>query len=141
MWIKLKIKKVSNKLAVSEHQIQSVCIQWARLMAKSNDKFKMIYAVPNGGKRSRSSGAKFRREGLTKGVFDVMVDVPMRGFHGMRLEFKTEKGKLSEEQKNMQALYLKFGYVTSIIRNFNQFRSVIEAYFYEPKKFGEDRED
>ena len=56
-------------------------------------------------------------------------------------ESKTQKGKLSEEQKNMQALYLKFGYVTSIIRNFNQFSSVIEAYFYEPKKFGEDRED
>jgi hypothetical protein len=93
----------------------------------------MIYAIPNGGHRFISVARKLKREGVKAGVWDVMVDVPARGFHGMRLEFKSEKGKLTSEQKYMGELYKRFGYVTSIIRNFNQFRSVVEAYFYEPK--------
>lgn len=101
-------------------------------MANSDPRYKMIYAVPNGGIRNKGEAIKLKKEGVKAGVWDVSVDVPCKGKHGMRLEFKSEKGKLSPEQKSMGELYERFGYATSIIQSFEQFRSVIQAYFYEP---------
>lgn len=139
--MRIKIPKTSKKVIISEHMIQSACFDWVRAMEQTDERYKMIYAVPNGGHRFISVARKLKREGVKAGVWDVMVDVPMRGFHGMRLEFKSEKGKLTSEQIEMGHRYKRYGYVTSIIRNFAQFRSIVEAYFYEPRKMSEGLED
>lgn len=133
--VKIKTPK-TKKVVISEHAIQAACFDFVRAKEQSDPRYSMIYAIPNGGHRHISVARKLKREGVKAGVWDVAVDVPMRGFHGMRLEFKSEKGKLTAEQIKMGELYLRYGYVTSVIRNFAQFRSVIEAYLYEPERIG-----
>lgn len=135
--MKIKLPKTSKKVIISEHMIQSACFDWCRVMEQTDERYKMIYAIPNGGHRHIGQARKLKKEGVKAGVWDVAVDVPMRGFHGMRLEFKSEKGKLTPEQIEMGHRYKRYGYVTSIIRNFAQFRSIVEAYFYEQKRVGE----
>lgn len=58
-----------------------------------------FYAVPNGGARHAVTGAILKREGVRRGVPDVMCDVPGgQGYSGLALEFKAPKGVMSREQ-------------------------------------------
>ena len=83
----------------SEHQIQSEYFECVRLTYHG---CKLIYAVPNGGKRHIVTAMKLRAEGVTPGVPDVNIDIPRAYghiiFHGMRIETKSAKGTTSEEQ-------------------------------------------
>jgi len=65
----------------------------------------LFCAVPNGGKRSRTEGAKLKAEGVSRGVPDILIfDAPsseeLAGKVGTALEMKRKKGgRLSAEQK------------------------------------------
>lgn len=67
-------------------------------------------------------GAKMRAEGLTAGVWDVAVDIPVGRYHGLKIEFKkpdlkSDKNKLaglSKEQIKYGKLYTKMGYAVGV---------------------------
>jgi len=58
------------------------------------------YHIPNGGFRNAREGAKFKRMGVKKGVLDYFVARAAKGFHGLYIEFKWGKNKLTTEQKD-----------------------------------------
>lgn len=63
---------------------------------------KLIFAVPNGGSRHIREAANLKRQGVKPGVSDVIVLIPKKGFASLCIEFKTSKGKQSDEQKEFQ---------------------------------------
>lgn len=67
------------------------------------DKY-VIAAVPNQRKTNAITGRRFKREGVLAGYPDVLVDVPARGFAGLRIEFKFGRNKLSEDQIRVSKL-------------------------------------
>lgn len=90
-----------RRIEPSEHQIQSAYFDWVRLAYPG---CKLIYAVPNGGKRHIVTAMKMQREGVTPGMPDVNIDVPkisdtVSDYYGMRIEVKTKKGALNAAQK------------------------------------------
>lgn len=52
-----------------------------------------------------------RADGLMPGVADVFVDVPRGGCHGLRLEFKAGKNKLSSAQVEFKSAEESMGYM------------------------------
>jgi hypothetical protein len=66
----------------SEHEHQSALFQWIRLRAQSDERFAVIFAVPNGFKgdkdaRKAAEAARWLKdEGMEPGVPDVCVPVP-----------------------------------------------------------------
>jgi hypothetical protein len=68
---------------LSEHQEQALFVQWFRREYPGV----RILAIPNGGGRSRSQGAKLKAEGVSAGVPDLFIP------HGeIWVEMKRAKG-------------------------------------------------
>lgn len=92
----------------SEHEEQVGFVQWFR------GKFpgELIYAIPNGGKRSMSVGKELKAEGVVPGVPDLHVPA-----WRLWIEMKRAKGgKLSDEQIAMHAYLESIGHTVIIGR-------------------------
>lgn len=63
---------------------------------------RVLFAVPNGGSRNKIEAANMKRQGVKRGVADVILLIPKKGFASLCLEFKTKVGKQSTEQKEFQ---------------------------------------
>lgn len=63
---------------------------------------KLLFAVPNGGSRNIIEATNLKKQGVTRGVADVILLIPKKGFASLCIEFKTRKGRQSEEQKEFQ---------------------------------------
>lgn len=85
--------------SLAEHGMQVAVIHWAQLQAAVLHPLRLLYAIPNGGKRPLRVGLEMKREGLRKGVLDLNLPVPARGFVGLWVEMKTATGVLSTDQK------------------------------------------
>lgn len=80
----------------SESQIQHSCLTWFRLQYPSLSL--LMFAVPNGGKRDAKTGARMKYEGSIRGVADLILLIPKKGFASLCIEMKTPKGIQSEYQ-------------------------------------------
>lgn len=60
-----------------------------------------VFAIPNGGHRSKRTGAILKREGVKRGVPDTHCFVAIEPYHGLYIEFKRETGDLSPYQVHM----------------------------------------
>ena len=59
---------------LSESQIQHDCLVWFRLQYPKLAR--MLFAVPNGGKRDAKTGARMKYEGAVRGVADLILLIP-----------------------------------------------------------------
>lgn len=63
---------------------------------------KLLFAVPNGGSRHIAEAVNLKKQGVRRGVSDVILLIPKKGYASLCLEFKAKKGTQSEEQKEFQ---------------------------------------
>lgn len=117
-----------------EHQEQSLLFQWIDLQMGRIPELENFYAVPNfsgfvGGEKARlAAGARLKREGRRKGVPDVNGDVARGGYHGLRIEMKTDDGVLSADQKRWHKRLRAAGYRVEVCRTWEAARDVILGY-------------
>ena len=104
----------------SEEKIQATCFQWH--WATFPELRRCLFHIPNGGKRLKSSGTRFKAVGVVAGIPD-MCYVFNNQTHW--LEFKTESGSLSGVQKQVSTAFLTQGYSVYTIRNFESFKALI----------------
>lgn len=64
----------------------------------------LLFHIPNGGHRHPATASKLKREGVKPGVPDYFYPVAKGGYHGLWIELKNKKGKLSVVQKGWIAL-------------------------------------
>ena len=50
---------------------------------------RLLFAVPNGGSRHKIEAANMKRQGVKRGVADVILQIPKKGYASLCLEFKT----------------------------------------------------
>ena len=109
-----------------EHRIQCACVNWFRLQYPTHAS--ALFAVPNGGRRDRVSGANLKAEGVLPGVSDLILLVARGGCHALLIEMKTSKGKQSPAQKVWQREMESRGYRYVVCHSFDEFREVIDDY-------------
>lgn len=80
----------------SDHQI--AFFQWVKVMSGRDPRLATIFSVPNGGYRSKVTGARMRAEGALSGVWDIFVPVPVGNFSGLWIEMKCGNNKLTPNQ-------------------------------------------
>lgn len=69
-----------------------------------------VFHIPNEGKRSKVVGSILKQMGLRSGVPDLFVPIPKGDYHGLFIEMKYGKNKLTEEQKKWVGLLRDSGY-------------------------------
>jgi hypothetical protein len=87
-----------------------------------------MYAIPNGSLRNLITAVKLKREGVKRGVPDVFMAVPRQGFHGLFIEMKYGKNKLTTEQKEFIAFAESEGYKCAVCYSWSAAKEVIEEY-------------
>lgn len=74
-------------------------------------------------------GVRGKKIGVLAGVADLMILEPdLIGYHGIFIEFKTEKGRQSEAQKRFEIEVTARDYVYHVCRSFEGFREIIKNY-------------
>lgn len=113
----------------TEADYQVVLFQWINVKIQQGDeRYKLIFHVPNGGSRHKLEAINLKRQGVKAGVADVFVDIPSRGSHGLRIEMKSAKGKLSPAQVEFLKLEAKNGYLTAVCYSTDEAIKTIEEY-------------
>lgn len=121
-----------------EHNIQSACVRWFNLQWPQYRG--LLFAVPNGGARSKATAGKLKAEGVVPGVADLILLVPKSNtyiysagemtlsYHALCIEMKTAKGRQSPEQKEWQAKVEGEGYRYAVCRSLEDFIKQINDY-------------
>lgn len=122
-------------MANPESQLQQGVIKWWALAHRGlgiRDE-RLLYSVPNGGKRGLITASILKAEGARPGVPDLFLAVARGRFHGLYLELKSPVGRPSPEQVSFMAEALAQGYAVELSRDWHHATSLIEAYLKLPK--------
>ena len=111
-----------------ERAHQVALIKWVRTVRDIYPVLKLLYAVPNGGKRNLRVARKLKAEGVLAGVADLCLPAARHGYHGLYLEMKSEEGVATEEQKEFLRGVSGEGYCAVIAEGVDEAKLTLEWY-------------
>ncbi len=79
---------MQNKTELTEQQ---AVMEWAEYQTGRYPELKLLYHIPNEGKRSVVNGANLKKAGLKKGVPDLCLPVAKGNYHSLYIEMKKNK--------------------------------------------------
>lgn len=112
----------------SEETEQMTLIDWCNINVCKYPELKLIYHIPNGGKRGKLEAARLKRGGVKKGVPDLCLPVSRKKYHGLYIEMKFGNGRTSKEQKEWIADLTEQGYRAVVCNGFEEAREEILKY-------------
>lgn len=113
---------------MSESQEQIKAVQWAKRQRKICPEIRWLHHIPNGGKRGKQTAAKLKLEGVEAGVHDLFLPVARWGKHGLYIEVKFGKNKLSGLQEEFKTFVIGQGYATATCYSASQIIAVLKKY-------------
>ena len=108
----------------NESLIQKSLVSAIRLLPNCGE----LFAIPNGGLRSIRTAIRLKGEGVLAGVPDLFLPVANKTHHGLFLEVKTDKGRLSPSQKAITDILLERGYAVKIVRSVTEGFEIVKEY-------------
>lgn len=113
----------------SESVEQVRLFQWARMQSGTMPELALLFHVPNGGKRYAATAKRLKAEGVKSGVPDLVLPVARRGFHGLFVELKRQRGNgTTEKQTEWIEALTKQGYYACVCYGWEEAMDVIMAY-------------
>ena len=109
-----------------ESNIQRSCVKYFRYAYPEISK--LLFAVPNGGSRNRIEASILKGEGVVAGVADMILLISKGSFSSLCIEFKSDKGRQTDLQREWQIAAETFGNKYIICRTFDEFREAIDNY-------------
>ena len=110
-----------------EHE-QILVMHWARVQQGTMPELKLLYHVPNEGKRTASAGGRLKAAGMRAGVPDLCLPVPRGGYHGLYIEMKYGKNKPTQAQNEWLNALREQGYFTAVCYGFYETVNTIRQY-------------
>lgn len=114
-------KPLAGKM--SEHDLQAAVIAECDLRANQDPRWRLLFAIPNGGQRSKATAGKLKAEGVKAGVPDLCLAVPRAetrahpAYHGLFLELKVEGRKPTGNQEMWLRSLREHGYYACWVDN------------------------
>lgn len=126
-----------------EHAEQVQFFTWARgtyvngvlvpsEAAREHPELLRLYAIPNGGARSKKTAGMLKAEGVRKGILDIGLDLPRGPYHGFRLELKPRGRKPTPEQLEEIAALTADGYYAGWCIGWERARDHVLTYLSFP---------
>ena len=115
---------------ISEHEEQKALIKaWNAYAALHGIDEKLLFAIPNGGKRNVITARVMKSEGVRAGVPDLFLALPRGGYHGLFIEMKKEKGGVvSDEQKEYIKILRENGYDAGVCHGYKEALAAVIQY-------------
>ena len=112
---------------------QTQVIEWSRWAYKTGKypMLNMLHCSLNGVKLSGTQAKIAKGQGMLSGVPDLFLPVPKNGFHGLFIEMKSEKGRLTDNQHWFLTNADSLGYKTAVCYSAKEAISAIQAYYDE----------
>lgn len=130
--MKTSVKILSNPKTEAQHQANVV--NWAILHTAEWPELALLYHIPNGGSRDAIEGRHLKAQGVRAGVPDLHLPVARGEYHALYIEMKTEKGRLSEEQKQRFERLRGERNCVEVCRGWESAVQVLEWYLSLPKE-------
>lgn len=122
----------------TEHDIQTLIIQWAERHESEYPELKWLYSSLNGifipgSPRTRARIINhMKQEGMKKGVSDLCLPVARHDYHGLYIELKRDKdSKIQPEQTKFLEFLIEQGYYGTICIGYQEATETLEWYLSE----------
>jgi len=109
---------------MSEDDEQRQLIQWCR----TRPELQYLFHIPNENTAGIKWGVRNRQLGVKSGVPDLMLPIPMKGYHGLFIEMKAMNGELGKNQGLWLQALTTFGYKAVVAYGWKEAKRVIEEY-------------
>lgn len=131
-----RAKRMPKKGGHEESHLQRACVAWFR--AQYPEHALMLFAVPNGGGRSRVEGGIMKAEGVTAGVSDLILLEARGGWGSLCIEMKTKRKRSaqSEKQRAWQKAAERAWNKYVVCRSLEEFQQAVKRYMYLPDVAG-----
>jgi hypothetical protein len=120
--------RINTAGAGSESHEQAMLVQWWNIAGSKLTPNAVLAAIPNGGARDAITGARLKREGVVKGMPDLFLACARSGRHGLFVEMKTKRGRVSESQRNLFPLLESQGYAVAVCHGWREAAETVTAY-------------
>ena len=112
---------------------QAQVVEWSRWAYKTGKypMLNMLHCSLNGVKLSGTQARIAKGQGMLSGVPDLFLPVPKNGYHGLFIEMKSEKGRVTENQHWFLTNAESLGYKTAVCYSAKEAISAIQAYYDE----------
>jgi VRR-NUC domain len=111
----------------TEDQEQEALFEYAALQKEIE--WSLLFSIPNGGFRSKRTGARMKRTGLKAGLPDIFLPVVRGSYPGLFIEMKSEKGVVQKNQKAWHDTLRAQGYKVEVCRGCGEAVRTIRDYF------------
>jgi hypothetical protein len=112
---------------IKESTIQIQYMRWFHYQYPQYKK--LCFHVPNGGSRHKLEAINLKKQGVKKGVADVIILVPIAPYHGLTIELKSDEGKLSDDQLEFLFEANQKGYLGVVESSLKNAVLVTDSYF------------
>ena len=89
---------------------------------------KLLYHIPNGGRRNKGEAGRLKAEGVKAGAPDVCLPVARNGFHGAYIELKKQGGRVSPGQSRWLRDLEGQGYFTAVCYSWEAAAALLKDY-------------
>lgn len=111
-----------------EHIQQCALMRWAGYQQRAHPELALLFAIPNGGLRSKATAAKLKAEGVKAGVPDICLPVAKGEYHGLWIEMKAGRNKPTAPQVQWHMRLSQQGHRVAVCWGWEAARDVIEEY-------------
>lgn len=112
----------------NEAGAQETLFQWAEYQASKYPELKLLYHIPNGGKRDKVTAINLKRQGVKAGVPDICLPVARGGYFGLYIELKVGSNKPTKLQNEWLCNLNKQGYLATVCYSWQQAAEILMAY-------------
>ena len=123
-----KYRENGIRLIPTEDEEQIWLFSWAELNMYRFPELRLMYHIPNGGKRSKSEAVRFKAMGVKAGVSDIFLSVARGGYHGLYIELKAQDGRVSVPQRDFLEDIKREGYAGFVAYSGEEAARIIENY-------------
>jgi len=114
--------------ATPESVEQMNLFRWAGYMEGRYPDIKLMFHIPNGGKRDKATAGRLKMEGVKAGVPDIELSSPRGGYFGLFIEMKIKGNKPTDNQKDWLAALEKRGYYVAVCYGWESASKLLENY-------------
>ena len=112
----------------SESKEQIALFEWAGYFVKQYPELALLYHIPNGGHRYRTTAIRLKAEGVKAGVPDICLPVARSDFHGLYIEMKAGKNKPTDNQSRWLDDLSEQGYYAAVCHGWEAASNLILRY-------------